>query len=194
MGGLPGAGAILPLLAIRTEPNINLTDGNLPSEVAGKKTIGVRWTGFLTAPDSGDYLIGVRGSGFARLSIDGKQVATLGRTYGIEASVGRVHLEKGQKAELSLGYGSMAGAPHAQLIWSKVNDAPSPEAVTAAKNADIVIAVVGITSRLEGEEMPVTVPGFLGGDRTSIDLPEPEEALVKVVAATGKPVIVVLMN
>jgi beta-glucosidase len=194
VGGRPGAGANLPVLVSRTESNISLSDGNLPSGVAGKKAIGVRWTGFITAPDSGDYLIGVRGSGSARLSIDGKQVATLGRTNGIEASVGRVHLEKAQKAELSLNYGSMTGAPHAQLIWSKVNDAPSPDAVAAAKNADIVIAVVGITSRLEGEEMPVTLPGFLGGDRTSIDLPEPEEALVEAVAATGKPLVVVLMN
>jgi beta-glucosidase len=53
---------------------------------------------------------------------------------------------------------------------------------------------VGITSRLEGEEMPVTVPGFLGGDRISIDLPQPEEELVEAVAATGKPLAVVLLN
>ena len=193
-GGRPGAGTSSPVLASRTERNINLSDVKLPAEVAGKKTIGVHWTGFLTSSESGDYLIGIRGSGFGRLSIYGKQVATLGRTNGIEASVGRVHLEKGQKAELSLNYGSMSGAPHAQLIWTKVNDAPSPEAITTAKNADIVIAVLGITSRLEGEEMPVTLPGFLDGDRTSIDLPEPEEALVEAVSATGKPLIVVLTN
>jgi beta-glucosidase len=42
--------------------------------------------------------------------------------------------------------------------------------------------------------MPVTVPGFLGGDRTSIDLPQPEEDLVEAVAATGKPLAVVLLN
>jgi beta-glucosidase len=57
-----------------------------------------------------------------------------------------------------------------------------------------VIAVVGITSRLEGEEMPIEQPGFLGGDRTSLDLPKPEEDLVQAVAATGKPLVVVLMN
>jgi beta-glucosidase len=54
--------------------------------------------------------------------------------------------------------------------------------------------VVGITSQLEGEEMPVSEPGFLGGDRTSIDLPQPEEDLVEAVAATGKPLAVVLIN
>jgi beta-glucosidase len=88
----------------------------------------------------------------------------------------------------------MSGKPRTELIWAKVNNAPSPEAIAAAKNADAVIAVVGITSALEGEQMPVTEPGFLGGDRTSIDLPEPEEALVEAVAATGKPLAVVLIN
>jgi beta-glucosidase len=83
---------------------------------------------------------------------------------------------------------------HAQLIWEKANDAPSPEAIAAAKNADLVVAVVGITSSLEGEEMPVNVPGFLGGDRTSIDLPAQEEALVEAVAAGGKPLVAVLIN
>jgi len=75
-----------------------------------------------------------------------------------------------------------------------VDNTPSPEAITAAKNADVVIAVVGLTSQLEGEEMPVSEPGFIGGDRTTLDLPEPEEALIEAVAATGKPLVVVLMN
>jgi beta-glucosidase len=96
---------------------------------------------------------------------------------------------------LNVNYSQSSGAqPRAQLIWAGVDNTPSPEVVTAAGNADVVIAVVGITSQLEGEEMPATEPGFLGGDRTSIDLPEPEEALIKAVAATGKPLVVVLMN
>jgi len=182
-------------LTSRTEPNINLSESNLPAEVAGKRAIGVEWTGFLTPPDSGDYLIGIRADGFAGVAVDGKTVAQEFRTHGVEAKVGRVHLDKGQKVALAVNYGNTGGGqPRAQLIWAKVNNAPSPEAVTAAKNADVVIAVVGITSQLEGEEMPVSEPGFLGGDRTSIDLPEPEEALIKAVAATGKPLVVVLMN
>src|SRR5208337_4198142 len=47
---------------------------------------------------------------------------------------------------------------------------------------------------LEGEEMPIDQPGFLGGDRTSLDLPKPEEDLVQAVAATSKPLVVVLLN
>jgi len=54
--------------------------------------------------------------------------------------------------------------------------------------------VVGITSRLEGEQMPIDMPGFAGGDRTTLDLPKAEEDLVQAVAATGKPLVIVLMN
>ncbi|MGB9291625.1 MAG: glycoside hydrolase family 3 C-terminal domain-containing protein [Terracidiphilus sp.] len=193
--GRPGAQSNAPALVSRTEPNVNLTGGNLPPEVAGKNSVGVRWTGFITAPDTGDYLVGLRGVGFGRLSIDGKQVAALFSRGEASASVGHAHLVKGQKAELSLQYGSAGdGITQAQLIWAKVVSSPTPEAVAAAKNADVVVAVVGITSSLEGEEMPVSEPGFLGGDRTSIDLPQPEEDLVEGIVAIGKPTVVVLIN
>jgi beta-glucosidase len=82
----------------------------------------------------------------------------------------------------------------ARLVWSKRDPRPRPEAIAAARDADVVVAVVGITSELEGEEMPVNEDGFHGGDRTSLDLPKPEEDLLKAVASTGKPLIVVLMN
>jgi beta-glucosidase len=194
--GRPIPGASTTPIASRTEANVKLTDSNLPPEIAGRKTFGVQWSGFLTPTESGDFILGVRSQGFARLTVEGKQLAVTSRDGGgPSASVGRVHLEKGQKIALNLSYGSSTnGKPHAELIWAKVNNAPSPEAVAAAKNADVVIAVVGITSQLEGEEMPVSEPGFLGGDRTSIDLPQPEEELVEAVAATGKPLAVVLMN
>jgi len=184
----------VPIMS-RAEPNINLSEGNLPADAAGRKSIRVKWTGFLTPPDSGDYLLGIRADGFARVAVDGKVVAQESRTHGVEGKIGRVHLDRGQKVALTVNYGNRGdGHPRAQMIWAKVNNAPSLEAVTAAKNADVVIAVVGITSQLEGEEMPVNEPGFLGGDRTSIDLPEPEEALIEAVAATGKTLVVVLMN
>src|SRR5208282_514123 len=67
-------------------------------------------------------------------------------------------------------------------------------AIAAAKAADVVVVVVGITSELEGEEMPISEEGFVGGDRTSLDLPKPEQDLLEAMAATGKPLVVVLMN
>ena len=191
----PGAGPGGPPIASRIESNVKLVENALPSEVAGKKTFGVQWSGFLTPNESGDYLLGIRCSGFGRLAVDTKQVAmAFGGGHEAVSGVGRIHLEKNRKVALEISYGSRDGKAYAELIWAKVNNAPAPEAIAAAKNADAVIAVVGITSQLEGEEMPVTEPGFLGGDRTSIDLPQPEEELVEAVAATGKPLAVVLMN
>ncbi len=183
-----------PTIVSRTESNVKLSGANLPSEVAGKKTFGVQWSGFLTPTESGDYLLGIRCAGFCRVAADGKQIALAFGGGGLASQVGRVHLEKGRKVALEISYGSRDGKAQAELIWTKANNAPSPEAITAAKNADVVIAVVGITSQLEGEEMPVSEPGFLGGDRTSIDLPQPEEDLVEAVTSTGKPLAVVLMN
>ena len=182
-------------IASRVEPGIDLSANGLPPALAGKKSIGVQWTGFLTPSASGDYLIGIRANGFVDVTVDGKAVAQEFATHGVEARLGRVHLEKGVKVALRVQYANRGGGqPVAQLIWAPVNNAPSPEAVAAARNADVVIAVVGLTSQLEGEEMPVDEPGFLGGDRTSIDLPAPEEALVEAVAAAGKTLVVVLMN
>jgi beta-glucosidase len=187
----PSAPPPTPLTS-RVEPSVDLNESNLPEQAKGKAALAVQWTGFLLPVKSGDYLVGVKASGFARLTLDDKQVAA---GLGGGSHMGSVHLAKGHLLKLDLMYGHFRGGPlEAQLVWAPVMSKPDPAAIAAAKNADVVIAVVGITSRLEGEEMPVNEPGFLGGDRTSLDLPQPEEDLVEAVAATGKPLVVVLMN
>jgi beta-glucosidase len=175
----------------RVESTVDLTDAAVPAE-AKEKDLSVQWTGFITVPESGDYLIGIQASGFAGVRVNEKQVA---QGFGAGSYMGRVHLEKGEKAAINVSYGQRKGEKvSAKLIWAKVDNMPSPAAIEAARKADVVIAVVGITSQLEGEEMPVSEPGFLGGDRTSLDLPKPEEDLVQAVAKAGKPLVVVLMN
>jgi beta-glucosidase len=78
-----------------------------------------------------------------------------------------------------------------RLEWTPPKDALLPAAVDAANASDLVIAMVGLTPSLEGEEMPVKLPGFSGGDRTDIALPESQEILLEKLAATGKPMVVV---
>ena len=68
------------------------------------------------------------------------------------------------------------------------------EAVKAARETDASVLVLGISAKLEGEEMKVDLPGFRGGDRTDLSLPQSQEALLKAVVATGKPVVVVLLS
>ena len=182
-------------LAQRVEPNIDTAAQSLPAETSGVKPLAIRWEGMLTAPATGDYNLGLKAAGFFRMQLNGKSVTSSYGGDAKEAKLGRVHLEGGKPAALTVEYADITGAePKARLVWSKVDLAPDPKAIEAAKKADVVVAVVGITSELEGEEMQVSEPGFLGGDRTSIDLPQPEEDLLEALVAAGKPVVLVLTN
>jgi beta-glucosidase len=183
-------------VAERVEPTIDVSAGSLPAEAAQVKPLAIRWDGMLTARQTGDYNLGMATSGFFRMQLDGKNVTSSYGGNGKEAKLGRVHLEAGKPAKLHVEYAFGFGADEitAKLMWSKVDLKPQPAAVDAAKAADVVVAVVGITSELEGEEMQVQEEGFKGGDRTSLDLPKPEEDLLEAVAATGKPIVVVLTN
>ena len=73
-------------------------------------------------------------------------------------------------------------------------DESSDQAVEAARKADLVVMVAGLSAHIEGEEMKVNAEGFAGGDRTSLDLPAPQEQLLQRVQAVGKPTVLVLMN
>ncbi len=186
---------VMKPLAQRTEPTLDASAQPLPPEVANVRPLAIRWEGELTAPETGDYNLGLKASGFFRIQLDGKSVTS---SYGgdpNEAKLGRVLLEAGKPAALHVEYAPPEnGMPNARLVWSKVDLKPQPEAVAAAKDADVVIAVLGITSELEGEEMQVSEPGFKGGDRTNLDLPKPEEDLLAALVATDKPVVLVLTN
>ena len=193
-GGFPGAGTVLATRQVNT---VDLTGQGVPQEAAGKFPLTVTWDGFLTATESGEYSIGVRAKGnSAMIMVDGKPLAMeyLDAEH-TAAKAGHILLEKGKKVALKVRYElNEKGPVEAQAFWTKYDPKPSPEAIAAARDADVVVAVLGITGDLEGEEMPVNEDGFKGGDRTSIDLPKPEEALLEAVTATGKPVVLVLAN
>jgi beta-glucosidase len=158
---------------------------------AGMEKYSVRWTGWLTPSESGSYQIGLLGA-YNRLWLDGKLVADDMVLHDEKPTMSTVQLEKGHRYSLRLDLGQ--GGRGTKLVWLPIDTDPTGKAVRAAQQADAVVAVVGITSQLEGEEMKVDVEGFKGGDRTSLDLPRPEEDLLKALQATGKPLVVVLMN
>jgi beta-glucosidase len=158
---------------------------------AGMTDFSVRWTGFLTPAESGEYRIGNAGS-MNRLWVDGKLIVDDFVLHDPKPTTATLHLEKGHRYAIKLEYGQ--GGTGLRFVWLRLIENPIPDAVALAKESDVVVAVVGITSQLEGEEMKVDVPGFKGGDRTSLDLPKEEEDLLEAVKSTGKPLIVVLMN
>jgi beta-glucosidase len=181
-------------LATRIEPGMTVSTNSWPPEVAKTNAVIVSWEATLTPQATGDYNFGFKGEGFFRVWLDGKNVTMAYHSKGVETKLGRVHLEKDKPYGLKVDYQPENATAAGQLVWSRVDLRPSPEALTAAKDADVVVAVVGITSELEGEEMLVNEEGFKGGDRTSLDLPKPEQELLESAASAGKPLVVVLLN
>jgi beta-glucosidase len=180
---------------VRVDPYVDLqlspADSHALALPADMKDFSVRWTGFLTPAESGTYQIGLMGS-MQRLWIDGKLVIDDAVGHDPNPQVAKLELVKGHRYAVKVEY--MAGGRISKLIWLPVSGDPLVEAVSAARQADAVVAVVGITSKLEGEEMKVDIPGFSGGDRTSLNLPAEEEALLGALKGSGKPLVVVLMN
>ena len=187
-----------PVLATRQVEALDFKADDIPQVVVGKLPLLVEWNGSLEPQETGEFNLGVSAEGaFASLTVDGRQIAQefVMDQPGLHSKVGHIHLEQGKRVSVKVIYSQVKPGPaRAQLIWSRYDPTPDPAAVEAAKSADVVIAVLGITSQLEGEEMPVSEEGFNGGDRTSLDLPKPEQALLEAVAATGKPVVLVLAN
>jgi beta-glucosidase len=155
---------------------------------------GVKWTTYLVPPVTGTYAIGGRGSsGYDIFLEDKKIISSMNEheAFPIEASV---ELQKGKKYKIEVLYKNYAGDADIELLWAPPRPDLIESAVAAAKEAEVVVLVLGLSRRLEGEEMPIKIDGFVGGDRTNLNLPSSQEKLMDAVAATGKPVIVVLTN
>jgi len=157
-----------------------------------KSDFSVRWTGSLVPPTTGDYEVGFSGTDsfsiwFNHQLIGQAFFAGEGRTQ-----TKPVHLEAGHAYRVKIEYSQQGAAGHAKFVWHVPGTKEDyPEVV---RKADLIIAVLGLTSGLEGEEMPINIPGFVGGDRTSLVLPQAQQDLLEDLAASAKPVVLVLMN
>ncbi len=180
---------------LRVDPLVDLQlfqpDAHALTPPADLKEFSVRWTGFLTPAESGRYRIGLLGS-MHRMWLDDKLIVDDPKLHDAKSDTTIVELTQGHRYALKIEY--MKGAFGTKLVWLPLRVDPIIEAATAARTADAVVAVVGLTSKLEGEEMKVEVPGFHGGDRSNLNLPEEEQSLLGALRGAGKPLVVVLMN
>jgi len=184
-----------------------------PAKGVPMKALAVRWTGTLTPPGPGKYTFSVPKPGWHpaggkeafRVYLDAKLV------LDTELAVHDTFVEQGERKpptsfqahfedtkahtfRLEYVHDSPLFGGGATLSWQPPVNVLRDEAVKAARQADMVVAFVGLSPNLEGEEMPIRVPGFSGGDRTDIGLPRAQQDLLEALAATGKPLVVVLMN
>ena len=165
-----------------------------PVEGMNPDSFSVRWTGFLVPPETGTYALGVRIFGGVRLYLEDSLVVEIADRHASQARWVRMELSGGKRYDLRMEYWDRRPDASAQLIWSPPEPGLKRAAIEAAREADVVVAVMGLSPRLEGEEMEVPVPGFAGGDRVEIGLPGIQEELLKDLVALGKPLVLVLLT
>ena len=154
----------------------------------------VRWTTYLKVPQTGDYEIGLWSMPNFKVYCDNKEILGGDNEHHAFHSSKKLTFETGKRYKLVFDYKNYTGDGTASLLWATPKPNMLAEAVATAKKADAVVLVLGLNQRLEGEEMPIQVDGFKGGDRTHLNLPKVQEQLMEALKATGKPVILVLIN
>ncbi|PQP02066.1 glucan 1,4-alpha-glucosidase [Massilia phosphatilytica] len=175
--------------AVRTEANARVAWG-MPARV--ERATSIRWTGYLRPQDSGAYRFRYSGENGYRIYLDDKQVADVW-DIAWPTSDTDVRLNAGQVYKIRVEAMQTGSRGDHRLQWSRPS-ASDDLALKAANDADVIVFVAGLTARFEGEAMSVKAPGFAGGDRTTLDLPAPQQKLLERLHATGKPMVLVLMN
>jgi beta-glucosidase len=208
-----GAPVVLPETALRSNGKpglaVEVRDANGKLIRSGEdrridfnytKTASFRatWVGEFVPPGPGRY----------RLKLDGPPCwhacpphdsvrLWIGGEKRIDGNIGgslETVVEGGAAVPIRVEIDHRGGDQGLRLQWVAPAEVQRQEALAAAHGADVVVAVAGLSPDLEGEALKVTVPGFAGGDRTLIELPEPQRELLKALQATGKPLIVVLTS
>ena len=144
-----------------------------------------RWTGSLTAPSTGVRRLGIEGNDGYRLYLDGALIVDNWKKQSYGARLADVALAAGSRHDLRLEYFESTGNARLKLVWDAgVTDTATPAiaaAVAMARRSDVAVIVAGVE---EGEFR----------DRARLGLPGRQEELIQAVAATGKPVVVVLIG
>ncbi len=155
---------------------------------------GVRWTGYLSAPVTGTYQLGAIGMNAFELYLDEKPIVRFNNIHERSYQYQGVELQSGKKYAVRLDYHEFLNDADIQLVWSRPHETQSADVDGIVRQSDAVVLVLGLSPRLEGEEMRVPVAGFKGGDRIDLGIPRAQQDLMQRVAASGKPVVLVLLN
>jgi beta-glucosidase len=167
----------------RTDPTVDFWWGSgSPATGIPADHFSVRWTGFITAPHTADWDLGMATDDGFRLYLDGTLLIADWQDHGLRLTRQTVHLEAGHAYNLTLEYYENWGDAAAFLVCQD-NSEELDEAIELARNADAALVFVGLTSDEEGE----------GSDRSSIDLTYAETKLIRGVAAVNPRTAVVIV-
>jgi beta-glucosidase len=191
----------------RTDKQVDFDWGAAsPAPGIPARTFSVRWSGTIAVPGAGSYVFQISpehcspcdGVDQFKLFLDGKQVLLSTRDQKKTTGQASFTMDFRDSAphpiRLEYSHNAPMFGAGVHLVWQPNAAAMREQAVAVARKAEVVVAFVGLSPSLEGEEMPVQLEGFHGGDRTSIGMPGLQEDLLQALTATGKPLVVVLMN
>jgi len=172
--------------ATRTDPGINFHWTLYgPDNLGTNRFYSIRWSGVLKSPESGIYKIGLDGNDGFRLYLNNKLVIDRWVKQSYHTELAEFRFEKNKLYSIRVEFKEPVGNAHIRLIWTRGisdnTDQAIRDAVLKAGRSDAVVITAGIT---EGEFQ----------DRALLTLPGRQEELIRAVAATGKPVVVLLIG
>jgi beta-glucosidase len=182
-------------LATRIEKEINSNWNTTPVEGLEKDgAFSVMHYGTLKVDVSGEYTLSLNTGNACKLIINNEVLINNWDESTRKRQTAKIFLKKGKKYSIRMECAHIGYPTQMKLEWIKPDNSSYDRAIEIAKKSDVVIFVGGISAAVEGEQMRVPYDGFDGGDKTDIELPAVQKELIKDLHATGKPVILVLLN
>ena len=144
-----------------------------------------------TPKESGEYVVNVEGCGHFELYINGEK-KVVEHTWRTTPTRTAIQAEKGKTYNIEVRF-QFVKTWNANLKINIAKELPIDyqQIIAQLKGINKVVFCGGISAALEGEEMPVQIEGFKGGDRTSIELPKVQRNFLKALKEAGKQVIFV---
>lgn len=177
---------------VRNEKTIDFRwgDGKIIADSIIARQMSIRWSASFVPEKQGEVTFMLTGDDGCRLIID--------RDVKIDSRNGNPYYtlktQTGKTYKVAIEYWQYNDNAEAKFDMGYFEKSSPTKIASRVRNADAIIYVGGISSRLEGEQMKVEIEGFNGGDRTTLDLPRVQTELLKALKATGKPVVFVSMS
>jgi len=159
---------------------------------------GVRLEGFsgkyeteFTSSKSEEIVFKCGATGYFELFVNGESLAKYTNWRTLLSRI-PFNVESGKKYKIEIQYAQMNDwQANIEFNFGKEIEVNYTDLLEKLEGTDMVVFVGGLSSQLEGEEMPVSFPGFKGGDRTDIELPLVQRNCLKALKQAGKKVIFV---
>ena len=185
-----------PPVASRMEKSIdnNWQEGQIIIDTLKGYHFSARYSTDFTASATGDINFELDADDGYRFLVDGREVINAWTRNRWGARTYKLSMQANTTYRLVVEYYQGDGKASVRLKAGHFFRTDFQALAARVKDADAIVFVGGISPQLEGEEMRVDYPGFLGGDRTTILLPPVQTNLLKVLQSTGKPVVFVMMT